>query len=168
LFGFNQNQRWEIYLGVSNRADYVNDLIEFYDKGYYLIGGYEGTNGWNIKTDINGLELYEKDIYHNEYNLAEQAATQDNYGNLYICGYMVISEHTWPFIAKYDSCGENIWCRIYMNNYDYNYGWASDIVISEEGEILILVYLNSDERNKQIFIISYNDYGNINWINHYA
>ena len=77
MIGFNQNQRWEVYFGVSNRADYVNDLIEFYDRGYFLVGGYEGTNGWNIKTDINGIELYEKDIYHNDNNLAIESVIQE-------------------------------------------------------------------------------------------
>jgi hypothetical protein len=33
-----QNQKWEVYIGHSNKNNEPNDLIESYDKGYYYWG----------------------------------------------------------------------------------------------------------------------------------
>ena len=167
LYGFNQNQRWEVYLGTSNRKDYADDLIETYDKGYFLVGGYDGINGLSIKTDINGTVLYEKDIQSSD-DMTVMAAAQDTNGNIYQCGYLVIGERSWPYIAKYDSCGNKQWCRVYFGEPEYTSGWASDIVFGDNGEIIVLTYLNSYEQNKQIFLFGFDTDGNNIWINAYA
>ena len=41
LFLFAQ-QKTEAYFGHPGKWDQVNDIIELYDKGYYIIAGYEG------------------------------------------------------------------------------------------------------------------------------
>ncbi len=35
------SQRWEEYIGESGRKENAKDVIEYYDKGYLLVGGFE-------------------------------------------------------------------------------------------------------------------------------
>ncbi len=52
------SQTWPKYYGQSNRIDRSKDIIETYDKGYLILGGYQAFS-WLIKTDINGNILWE-------------------------------------------------------------------------------------------------------------
>ncbi len=161
------SQRWETYIGVSNRIDYANDIIEFYDKGYYLSGGFEGQKGWNVKTDINGNILWDKVLEHPTCEITSIGAALDDNGNVYVCG-MIVMEKGWPFIAKFDSCGEKLWCTVFVNNiYDYG-GSARNIRINENGEIIVLVNLSSYEQIDQIFLFGFSQNGDLLWTNPYA
>ena len=168
MLGFNQNQRWETYIGVSNRNDYLNSLIEYYDKGYYLVCGFEYEKGWNVKTDINGNKLYEKVFEYESYPINGIGVTIDENGNQYYCGTIWPDGVTsWPFISKFDSCGEKLWCRIIIMN-QYMFGGSRDILINEDDELVLLVRFESMEKINQIFLIGLDPYANILWINPYA
>ncbi len=167
---FSQNQRWEVYFGLQNRKDWVNDVIETYDKGYFILGGYElgyGVDEWDIKTDLNGTILYEKIVQYID-NIAFRAAAQDSNGNIYVSGVIVVGGQTWPNIVKFDSCGNKQWCRIYVWDGEFTDGWAQDIVIGHTGEVVLLVHLNSIEQNKQEFLFGLDTEGNLLWANAYA
>ncbi len=162
-----QNQRWEVYIGNNNRIDYVYDIIETYDLGYYIIGGYDGIDGWDIKADINGTVLYSKTIQFTE-DVGGRAAIQDSNGNIYSCGYLVVGDLTWPDIVKYDSCGNKLWCRVYVWDSEFMSGWARDIIIGHNGEIVVNVHMSSYEQNKQEFLFGLDGEGNLLWANAYA
>ena len=60
---FSFSQVWPKYYGEPNRYDYSRDIIETYDKGYLICGGYfndESGWSWLIKTNVNGEILWEK------------------------------------------------------------------------------------------------------------
>ncbi|GAB4324955.1 MAG: hypothetical protein Kow00127_17640 [Bacteroidales bacterium] len=116
----------EAYFGVSGRNDGCADVIEIYDKGYYISGGFDEYgnyiyDGWNIKTDINLEFIYDKVLDHAESSISISSSTSDNNGNIYFTGFMN-SPFQWPFVTKIDSCGNKIWCKIL----DYSFEWFED------------------------------------------
>ncbi|MEZ5195271.1 MAG: hypothetical protein R2764_02350 [Bacteroidales bacterium] len=90
FFSYSQIET-EAYFGLSNRNEWARNIIELYDKGYYISGGievYEFNKGWNIKTDINIEMLYDKILGHDMSTVAQFASTSDENGNIYITGFV--------------------------------------------------------------------------------
>ena len=164
-------QKTEVYYGVSGRMDVVEDIIEIYDKGYYILGGFDGGNGyyngWNIKTDINLEMLYDKVLEHDLSTVAQFASVSDENGNIYITGFTTYMEQ-WPFVTKLDSCGNKVWCKILDHSSEFNYGWALDIIITNNNEIVLLGYFDSDEEIALIHLVGLSQEGHVNWIKPYA
>jgi len=136
-------QRWEEYIGEPGTTEVVDDVIKSYDKGYLLSGGFEKNNiikGLILKTDINGQVLWNKEIHHELYDLQVYSTVKDNEGNIYACGVIILDD-TWPLIIKLDACGELQWCRVYINN-NHDYGWANDILLTSDNQLLVLLFLN--------------------------
>lgn len=160
--------RWEVYLGHPNRTDYADDLMETYDKGYMIAGGYNGVDGMILKTDINGSLLYEQN-YQQSNVISVISAIQDSNGNTYQCGLFVVTGTvSWPYLAKFDSCGNKVWCNVYYNPHEHMGGWAKDIVFRNEGELIVLTRLNEEGQNRQIFLFAYDTDGNNLWKKAYA
>jgi hypothetical protein len=167
LFTKAQNQKWEVHIGINGRYDQANDVIEYYDKGYYVEGGYEISShwyGWGIKTNINGEVLWDKTLIHQQYEVFSRAAVLDNDGNRYIVG----SIGGWPFVSKFSTCGEEIWCKVIQFDDDFEDGYSTDIIISQDNEIIILVSLDSEEEIEKIHLVGLNENGDVLWINPYA
>jgi hypothetical protein len=163
---YSQDQDWEVHIGVNGRYDEAYDLIEFYDKGYYIEGGYDiSTNwyGWQVKTSINGDVLWDKTLDHQYFEVAGYATTIDTEGHRYVCGRI----GDWPFVSKFNSCGEKIWCKILAVN-QYEDGWATDILINENNEIIVLIYFDSELEIETNFLAGLSTDGEILWINGYA
>jgi len=159
------SQKWEKIYGQSNRNEFADDIIEFYDKGYYMVAGYEG-KGWNIKTNINGDSLYDKVIFHNLYILRNRSSVIDLNGNLYICGTILLDD-SWPIVAKYDSCGQKVWCRVFVNN-SFLDGIGKDIMVTGNGNVIVLVTHDSDNQVDQILLYCLNNNGDLLWTKSYA
>ena len=161
------SQRWDVTIGSQNRADFVRNLEEYYDKGFLIIGGYDNEYGWAIKTDINGSVLWEK-VFENSHAVFNNASAIDLNGNLYQCGALWIDESTcWPYIAKLDSCGNKVWCRSIKDNGKL-YGWSCDIKLNNNNELIVLVEFESEEKIDQIFLYGLDTMGNILWSSAYA
>ncbi len=149
----NMWQRWSTTFGTHNHNDGIYNILEDYDKGYYIVGWdvIENGNGkgWDIKTDINGLLLYDKKLVHPGVRLG-YAACIDSLGNKYIAG-IDFSEISWPFLLKLNSCGEKEWCTLYK---DWGYGWGypMDIILNTEVNIIVLSRFESEEQINQIFL----------------
>lgn len=166
LFVMAQNQKWEVHIGVNGRNEQTNDLIEYYDRGYYIEGGYDiSTNwyGWEVKTTFNGNVLWDETIEHDYYEVAGRAISLDDEGNRYICGQI----NNWPFISKYNSCNEEIWCKILMDN-DYYYGYSIDIIINDNNEIIVLTKYDDDPEIEVLFLECLNENGDYLWKKPYA
>ena len=154
----------EAYFGVSNRMDYAEGLIEYYDGGYYLLGGFEYEKGWTIKTDINLEPLWDFTFEFPSVPVYVKGSVKDTAGNIYLCG----SVDSWPFIAKINSCGEKLWCKVLKYENEFNYGYSKDIVLNQNNEIVLLTYFDSDIEIALIHLIGLDENGNVLWKNPYA
>ena len=168
-------QKIEAYFGLAGRDDGCSDIIEMYDKGYYISGGFEegnnNWNGWNIKTDINLEFIYDKVFEHDLSTVGISTSVADENGNIYVTGYTTYPAQ-WPFVSKLDSCGNKIWCKILSYEDIYNYGRANDIILTGNDEVVILATLIDDEQPadqiNMTHLIALSTSGNVLWIKPYA
>jgi hypothetical protein len=165
-----QVQDWEAHIGLSNRAEGSTDLIEYYDNGYYVEGAVEVMQqwgGWNVKTNFNGNLLWDKILVHDSYILYGFTVALDNEGNRFVAG-MKFTDGTWPFITKFNPCGEDVWCKIII---DDEYGLATgvmDMVINENNEIIMLVIYDDELEIEKIFLEGFSLDGEVLWKKGYA
>ncbi len=164
-----QNIRWEVTIGVNNRNEGSHHIFEDYDKGYY-ISGYKFINsygdGWINKTDVNGNVLYDKILTHAEHKMSVWGAVTDTNGNKYICA-PTFDDINWPYVIKLDSCGTLEWCKVL---YDDNFEWggATDILLSNNGEIVVLTKYDSEEEIESIHLVGLDMNGKELWKRPYA
>jgi len=164
------SQKWEKMIGYPNRYEWPNDIIEYYDKGYYIAGGYMAgqiPRPWDIKTDINGESLWDKSLI-NPPELAIFAVTSDSSGNIYVCGRTTINNLYCPLVAKFDPCGETVWCKMFHDNYFTIEGCFLDILINKNNEIILLALVQNEDQVDQIFLFGYSIDGDYLWKNVYA
>ncbi|PIQ32604.1 MAG: hypothetical protein COW63_06805, partial [Bacteroidetes bacterium CG18_big_fil_WC_8_21_14_2_50_41_14] len=170
LLPVNTGQRWSTTFGSHNHYDEVYDLLEDYDKGYYIVGWDAIANGngkgWDIKTDINGTLLYDKRLVYTGVRVGV-AACQDSIGNKYIAG-IDFGEIAWPFLIKFNPCGEKAWCSL-LKHWDFLLGSPSDIIINDEGNIIVLTrFEDGNQQINQIFLLCYSPDGELLWSKPYA
>jgi len=164
-----QDQKWEVYIGINGRYEEAKSVLEYYDKGYYVEGSYLISGhlyGWQIKTDVNGVELWDKTLQHNMYQMGGRKSAIDSEGNRYVAGTKFAGK-SMPFIAKFDPCGENLWCKI-LNDPQFNSGGAWDIVINENDEIVVLCNVISSNLKVQIYLACLDKDGEYLWKQQYA
>jgi len=170
LFVMAQNQDWEVHIGLSNRGEGAKDIIEYYDKGYYIEGLVENNGemkGWNVKTDINGNLLWDKTLLHNSFLLQSYNTASDSEENIYVAGAK-FNNGTWPFITKFDACGNEVWCRILIDDdYDLVTG-VTDIIVNENDEIIILCIFDDELEIEKIFLQCLSTDGDVLWKKGYA
>ncbi len=168
-FSIGQN-RWEQVYGLSNKNEYIEDIAECYDRGYFVIssqGEDEHSLGWGIKTDINGNILWERIIGGNSFDFFPRAAL-NYFGNMILVGVYrdeVLSNS--GIVLKLDSCGEKQWCSVYTTDLYYSVRF-SDVVLLDNSDILVLAKLSSFDLNKQIFLFYFDRYGDLIWYKAYA
>ncbi|MDZ4205011.1 MAG: T9SS type A sorting domain-containing protein [Bacteroidales bacterium] len=171
LVNYAQQPEWEVYIGLSNRNESVRELIECYDKGYYLEGGHWITNqpskGWNVKTDINGCVLWEKNLVHASGTVKVKAAVMDNAGNRYVGGIIFFDGPDWPFVAKFNACGEKVWCKT-LPKQGYLQGWVTGMVIDSHDQIIVSLQYTTAQLIDKIFLVAFNPDGDVLWQNVYA
>ena len=168
-------QKWQKTIGYPNRKDESNNLLEHYDYGYLITGlineGYDNTHGWLVKTDINGEVLWDKQIAL----LPDQAIISktlfDDEGNIYIFGWLLNQNfaHEFPLILKLNACGEKLWCRQLAID-GYNFGFFTDVIFLENGDLLCLAYMPEDDmtNNNRILLFRVSSDGECIWKKGYA
>ncbi len=161
-----QNQDWEVYIGTSTLDESPSDILEYYDKGYVLAAGNDN-HGMSIKTGINGNALYTKYFSHNNAILRPWAVAADSAGNVYFTGPIFINNTSWPFVIKFDSCGEKLWCRNFPD-YQCHGGGAMDVLINENNEIILLAEYTDDIGPANVYLIGMSEDGDVLWKRHYA
>lgn len=167
------SQRWETIFGEPGKNESIGDILEYYDKGYLISGNHELPSNneyeaWLIKTDINGNKLWEKFLYWENSGIVMGRATTDNNGEVVIASCVWLNnEECRPYIIKIDSCGDKQWCKIFTDN-EYTYGWFSDVLILDNGDILALAYLDSDDEIELVFLFYFEKNGDLIWKKPYA
>ena len=162
------SQRWEIIHGVQNRKDVFYDILEQYDLGYSIGGKIDTDIIWIIKMDINGNNLWDKTIHHNNAISFITSIATNLTGEVTIAGSIYLSElGSWPSIIKFDSCGEKIWCRyFYTDQFESGVFW--DHLILDNENVLALARFSSYEQIEQIFLLCFDENGNMLWKQPYA
>ncbi|PJB59529.1 MAG: hypothetical protein CO098_02920, partial [Bacteroidetes bacterium CG_4_9_14_3_um_filter_41_19] len=164
-------QRWITTYGKPNSYDYIHDIVEDYDKSYYLVGRGQQVssngNGWNIKTNINGGLLWDKNLVYPG-KMIGNAVCQDSLGNKYVTGVDFTNDSNTPFLVKFNACGEKEWCSL-LKHWDFLLGYPSDIIINDDGNILILTrFEDGGQQINQIFLLCYSPDGELLWSKPYA
>lgn len=167
-----QNQKWEVIINSPSESAYATDIIECYDQGYFLGGFIAATgNGWNIKTNSNGSLLYNQLLSHNLSDLDNYAVTQDAEGNIYTTGPLFMNNFidNWPFLLKFNPCGELLWCRYFKGWNNLVDGRTFDIVINDKNEIILLaLFYSPPVKSTEIYLICINSDGEELWKKKYA
>ncbi|MCB2219588.1 MAG: T9SS type A sorting domain-containing protein [Bacteroidetes bacterium] len=163
-------QKWNHVFGTTNYKEAFADVLGCYDKGYLISGWYQQFDGnWIIKTDINGNLLWDKIITHNEYEVGDGEIDQNKSGEIVFARYLNFPEGgQWPLVIKLDSCGNKLWCRVYIDD-EYMHGWFEDVIHFDNGDVLALGKLFTTESyNERIFLYYIDSYGNLIWRQSYA
>ncbi len=162
-------QKWEHSYGQSYVNEYGVDIFETYDKGYLVQAGIEGPPSWLLKTDINGNLIWNKYITdESPYEDIFSTVISDSLGNIYMLGWRVIQfQDGWPLIVKLDSCGEQLWCRQFIDD-DYDWGWFDDAILLDNGDVLGMVQMESQEQIEMVFLYRITSEGELLWKKSYA
>jgi hypothetical protein len=166
---FSQEQKWDAYIGINGRYEQAEDVLEYYDKGYIVDGGFQSSGnwyGWQNKTDVNGVVLWDKTLQHNSYQMGCRASVVDSDGNIYVFGTKMVGK-SWPFVAKFDPCGENLWCKIFADD-QLNSGSPRDIIINESGVLILLCGYLTNDLKAQVYLICLDKEGEYLWKQQYA
>jgi len=176
LISYAQNPHNGVYIGLPNMNASIRDLIEYYDRGYYLQSSLTppssyGSNAWNVKTSVNLEQQWDKVLTHTSGTVRAHAATIDNEGNTYLGGILYLNYSSdLPFVAKFNSCGENEWC-VMLPKEGYIQGRVSDILINENEEIIaLMIYLapSNQATSDFIFLAALSKEGEFLWRENYA
>ncbi len=170
-----QNPDRGVYFSLPNTNATFYDLIEYYDKGVYLVNYLSSLSGigigsWIIKTDVTPNILWDKTLIHNTERIQALKVVQDCEGNIYIGGVIFFNFPDIPFLAKFNPCGEQEWC-VMLPKEEYGQGVIVDIVVNESEEIIVLLqYLvpaNPDILDRA-FLAAVSKDGELLWVNAYA
>ncbi len=168
-------QRWENIIGIPGRDDMSGKIVEHYDRGYLISAGmragYDNTHGWLLKTDINGELLWDKQIGMLPDQASLNCIKYDEQGNMYVFGWLLNQNfaHEFPFVLKLNACGEKQWCRMLAPD-GYEYGYFKDAMILENGDLLGLAYIDTDDGQQHdiLFLICLTQDGAYKWKKSYA
>jgi len=176
LFTFTSTiaQKWEQTIGEPYITETSNRGIEHYDKGYILTGtitaGYDDGHGWVVKTDINGNVLWDKAFGVDPDQVILDNTQFDAQGNMYMFGTMKQDiEGDWPLLVKLNACGEKEWCKYYGFTEEFKYGFFTDAMVLNNGDLLGLAYMvNKEGHQDRIFLYYVSPDGVLKWKKSYA
>jgi len=168
-------QKWEKLIGLPNRDDYGLVIHEHYDLGYLITStimqGSGNYHGLIIKTDINGDVLWDKQIGLLPDRTTIVGLRYDDQGNIYTFGWFKSPDFAaeFPFIVKLNACGEKLWCHMFPLE-GYQFGFFTDAIIIENGDLLCLAYMPEDDpsNNNRILVFRVSPDGEFLWKKGYA
>jgi hypothetical protein len=157
------SQDWIRYYGL-NENSFSRYCIEAYDKGYMICGATDsGMQGWLIKTDINGNQLWSRQI-GNGINFTHADVIEKTVDNgIILCGSTTIYNppQTDPYIMKLNPCGDVEWCKVLVLD------TAGDIGISvkqmSDGSYLLCTILYGSFPDNIINLFKFDSGGNPVW-----
>jgi len=161
-----QAQKWQIIHGASNKSECLWDLAEDYDRGFLVSGDIDYKETWEIKTDINGYALYDKRAGSTQIGCYVRSITKSPENGFILSGaFNQSSTFNGMFIMKLNLCGEKEWCKFILHDMPARF---LDHIILDDGNILALARLESNEQNEQIFLYCFRPNGNLLWRKAYA
>lgn len=141
-------------------------VIESYDNGYLLVGKH-GVNyvnyNWLIKTDVNGVVLWEKTVGDPSTNIMFAEMAYNVLGELYLVGLTGYynDESYDPLIMKLNACGEKQWCRVFVED---GLNYSNALVVTPDGGIaIVLMYMSTIPSTDRICLAKFDIAGNLLW-----
>lgn len=171
-FAHAQNEWIKIY--GDDRHNVVREIIETYDGGYLLGGHTKYTSNQNmkqgllIKTDINGVVLWEKTI-----GTESDIGTDGTFVSQTFDGGYILSSATSKYgsidvmLMKLNACGEKEWNKIFVNNAQPQFP-AEVVQMPDSSYLVMLSYWGNDLANERIWLFKVSPNGDIIWQKVYA
>ncbi len=157
-----------------NKSSIPCSVIESYDKGYIIAGGFLKSGGlpiggYVLKTSINGDIIWYKTI-GSQTESTEVFEINETFDNgLILTGVTgKLSPYYNPFIMKLNSCGENEWCRIYSSHETQWSSWGQSIRPVPGGYIALIWGYGHDIQQDRIWLFRLNEGGDLLWTLCYA
>lgn len=145
LISLGQQNTWEHSYGYNWIFESCNSVCKGYDKGVNIACNYNYKYTWILKTDANGVMLWDK--YFLDYKFVTGSNHVDYEGNTYLTGCSTQYDPEWYdlFIYKLDACGNKVWCKT-VHYEGHNYG--NHIKGSSNGGVVMqTAYANDDWAN---------------------
>ena len=160
-----KSQDW-IRSFTNNDFAFPRWVIETYDKGYLLVDN-ETVYSWLIKTDINGIKLWEKRIGNAQDHIYLGNLEQTDDGGFILGGGLGKYDPAGndPVIIKLNPCGELEWCSVIntIGKYDY----ASRVKQTPEGNYVLSTLYSDPNPSNRIQLFKFDIYGNLLWKHNY-
>lgn len=168
-------QNWPLVIG-DNVNIIISGITEDYDKGlllscYLMKNSTTTKQGILIKTDINGITLWQKSLGSGEYPFGLTSVKKTASNSTLLCGATAQYDDVNydPLFLKLDPCGEIEWCTIIHDetiNWD-NYG--TEIIELEDGSSVGMVkYYGNQDQGYRISLVKLDPFGEPVWIQHLA
>jgi len=157
-------QRWYSSFGRQGKRETAMCVKESYDKGYFISGGFWNDVALIAKTNINGDLLWDKvyssGVYFDKFYTHSELST----------GRKVLLGHAGsdPLIVNLNACAEMEWCYKYNNPEHFIGGYFIDSYLFNDGLTLALALMGSLDQENQIYLFSFDDDGNLNWMKEFA
>jgi len=165
-------QSWPRIYGL-DKTCWSYSIVEPYDKGILILSQVNPNPqtpqmySWLIKTDINGIQLWDKKIQNSFYQIScsEMSKTLDQ--GLILSGFTTRLDSTDYdiFFIKLNSCGEKEWCKIFSTPENSDFG--VEIKQISDGYIALVKYFK-DWHEKRIWLFKMDETGEIIWQKLYA
>ena len=135
---------WEKNFDTS-KDDQFLDAIQSQDDGYVIVGETNcdwlvSSNAWIVKTDMNGVKLWDSIFSGSEMNRFNSVLQADDDGYIVagLSNYYVDSGNAFAdaFIVKVDSAGHEMWKRTYSGEYGYD-GFFSMVETNDGGYLFV-------------------------------
>jgi hypothetical protein len=140
----------------------VKENNSIYFSGYKRVGGtgcYNPSDGWIVKTDLSGNQLWNKVLGSSEEDIFFNIKLLPN-GNTVSCGYTTQSGVKKVYIVTLDSNGNTIWSKILNSAYDEI---GHDIIFTKDGNLLVAGLRTNTINNPELIGIKLDLNGNIIW-----
>lgn len=169
-FNKNGTTLWQKFIN-GNSLEYMRDIvISSYDKRYLYFTGPGISNSFGgedfilIKCDTLGNTIWTRDFGNSNLERPE-GITEDNDGNIYICGYRTNSSSLDRVLLKVSSSGSLIFSNAYSNNSLNSFLFG---VTHYKNFIYTSGYVHTNSSNREYNVSKFRLNGDVVWSKIYA
>ncbi|MFA8451321.1 MAG: hypothetical protein ACEPOW_11570, partial [Bacteroidales bacterium] len=161
-----QENKWIKYYKPKKLVDiiYSSRINEHYDNGFVISGWYgsSGTSSFIKKLDINGNELWTKEIKEIASYISFCDHDVDSKGAIYAGGCTsYLKNGNDACLIKFNACGEIEWGKILSTNSKVDY--ISDVFITQEGNCLVSINYRRGNGLDPISFFCFSSDGELLW-----
>lgn len=159
------NLEWDRTFGGSD-WDFADALVQTPDGGYLIAGstqsfGNGGKDIYIIKTDTNGVQMWDKIIGGSKRDLARDLLVMHD-GNFLVVGETTAdtTDSSDLYLAQLSPTGTVLWTETYGNSYDDG---AHTVIQLQDSNLAIMGYTNTTVSNKDAYLIKVDTFGQELW-----